>query len=112
MSSGADGPERRRCPCPCGEWFTPTRSTQIHATPACRTRKCRAKRARRAARRYAGVTTPRPPTRYAVVQIKGSVIEVLGFDVGKSRKAVERAFGIVDRSDLGAVAGRHLPEVV
>jgi hypothetical protein len=51
-------------------------------------------------------------TRYAVVQVQGSVIEVLGFDVGKSKRAVERAFGILDRDDLAAVAGRHLPEVV
>jgi hypothetical protein len=51
-------------------------------------------------------------TRYALVQIRGAVIEVLGFASGKNRKAVERAFGILDRDDLAAVAGRHLPEVV
>jgi hypothetical protein len=46
------------------------------------------------------------------VQISGASIEILGFDVGKSKRAVERAFGILDRPDLAAVATRHLPAVV
>jgi hypothetical protein len=52
------------------------------------------------------------PTRYAIVQTRGSIIEVLGFDVGKSKRAIERAFGIRDRDDLAAIAERHLPGVV
>jgi hypothetical protein len=51
-------------------------------------------------------------TRYAVVQIRGSVIEILGFDLGKSKRAVERAFGIDEHPGLAAVAERHLPVAI
>ncbi|HET7588581.1 MAG TPA: hypothetical protein VFK14_00125 [Solirubrobacterales bacterium] len=40
------------------------------------------------------------------------MIEVLAFDSGKSRRAVERAFGIAGREDLAAIAARHLPGAV
>lgn len=50
--------------------------------------------------------------RYAIVHVKGSLIEILGFDRGKSKRAVERAFGISDRQDLAAVSERHMPVVV
>lgn len=40
------------------------------------------------------------------------MIEVLGFDSGKSKRAVERAFGISERENLQAIAARHLPGVV
>lgn len=48
-------------------------------------------------------------TRYAVVQVKGAVMEILAFDSATSKRAVERAFGISERSDLEAIAARHLP---
>jgi hypothetical protein len=51
-------------------------------------------------------------TRYAVVQVRGSVAEVLAFDSGKGKRAVERAFGIADRPELEAVAARHLPSAI
>jgi hypothetical protein len=66
------------------------------------------RRVRNAARRRSG----RSLGRYAIVEIRGSVIEVLGFDRGKSKRAVERAFGISDRRDLAAVNERHIPVVV
>jgi hypothetical protein len=34
---------------------------------------------------------------------------VLAFDSARSRRAVERAFGISDRNDLAAIAASHLP---
>jgi hypothetical protein len=46
-----------------------------------------------------------------VVQVTGSVMEVLALDSAWSKRAVERAFGISDRDDLVAVAERHLPEL-
>lgn len=100
-----------RCKCPCGEAFEPNRSDQEYATPACRTRASRARRAQRAARRYKGVTRPRSKTRYAVVQVRGAVIEILAFDSGWSKQAVRRAFGLGDRQDLEVVPARHLPAV-
>jgi U3 small nucleolar ribonucleoprotein component len=54
----------------------------------------------------------RSQTRYVLIRVSGPIIEVLGFDVGKSKRAVERAFGISDRPDLAAIAERHLPAVV
>jgi hypothetical protein len=36
-------------------------------------------------------------------------MEVLAFDSARSRRALERAFGISDRPDLTAIAARHLP---
>ena len=51
----------------------------------------------------------RPKTRYAVVKVAGSIIEVLAFDSAKSKRSVEQAFGISARPDLVAIAERHLP---
>ncbi|HET9198217.1 MAG TPA: HNH endonuclease [Solirubrobacterales bacterium] len=53
---------------------------------------------------------PRPAERrYALVQTRASFLEVLGFATGKSKRAVERVFGITGRDDLAAIAERHLP---
>jgi hypothetical protein len=99
------------CPCGCGP-FSPTRSDQKWATAACRTRGYRVRCAQRAARRHKGVTRPVSHPRYALIQRRGASIEVLGYSLGRSKRAVERAFGMTDRDDLAAIAERYLPAVV
>jgi hypothetical protein len=58
--------------------------------------------------RRRGAPKPRR-VRYAIVHVAGAVIEVLGYDIAPSRKAIERAFGIGDREDLEVVPASHLP---
>jgi hypothetical protein len=65
---------------------------------------------RRSARQRGG--SRRSQVRYALVEVRGSTLEVLGFAAGKSRRGVERLFGISEHDDLVAIAERHLPEVV
>jgi len=103
--------EQRACKCGCGP-FTPDRANQLYRVPACRTRAYRVRRAERASRRHQSVTRTQRKTRYALVEVNGATIGVLGFDLATSKRAVERAFGISDRPDLAAIAERHLPAVV
>ena len=100
--------ETRECICGCGE-FTPNRSDQVNATPACRTRRYERASVQRQQRRQKSVRRTPPQTRYALVERRGTTIEVLGFATAAGKRAVERAFGIVDRDDLAAVAAKHLP---
>jgi hypothetical protein len=120
----------RYCKCGCGGEIAANASLQMTHLPGHRQRKYQRKRdarVREALRAVGGrgdvKTTPTRAasrrrdrsreavrTRYALVHVKGSTLEILGFATAKSKRAVERAFGIVDRDDLAAVAGRHLPE--
>jgi hypothetical protein len=54
-------------------------------------------------------TKQRPKPRYALVQIEGSAITILGYARAATKRAVERAFGITDRGDLFAIAVSHIP---
>jgi hypothetical protein len=54
-------------------------------------------------------TKSRPKPRYALVQIEGSTITVLGYERAASKATMERAFGITGRPDLAAVSASHLP---
>ena len=121
----------RYCECGCGGEISAAASKQMKHLPGHRQRKYQRKRdarVREALRRVGGrasvKTTATQPasrrkrrparsvsTRYALVQIQGAVIEVLGFASGKNRKVIERTFGILDRDDLAAIASRHLPGV-
>lgn len=51
-------------------------------------------------------------TRYAVVQISGSAIDVLALESARSRKAIRRLFGLDDHQDLDVVPARYLPAAV
>lgn len=121
----------RLCKCGCSEVLDPGASLQMLYRPRHRQRRYqreRDARVRKALAAVAGAADVKmtaakggrgrkrrlrksSPARYALVQISGSTIEVLGFDVGSSKRAVEGAFGIRGRDDLAAVAERYLPPV-
>jgi hypothetical protein len=104
--------EGHRCEAPRCANPSPTSRT---CRPACRSRLWKLEtdyRDRRSVRNARQRSSAQPLARYAVVQVRGSVIEVMGYSAGKSKRWVERAFGISDRGDLAAIAERHLPGVV
>jgi hypothetical protein len=69
-------------------------------------------RDRRSVRNAAQRRSRPSQVRDALVEIQGSTIEVLGFAAGKGKRSIERAFGIIDRGNLAAIAERHLPAVI
>lgn len=80
--------------------------------PACRSKLWKVEtgyKDRRSVRNARRPHLARPQTRYAIVERRGLVLEVVGFEAARSKRAVERAFGIVDRPDISAIAERSLP---